>query len=41
MLPFGSLDGKTVFDWSKPAFLAVFLPALALTVGGFLLLPLF
>ena len=41
MLPFGSLDGKTVFDWSTVAFLAVFVPALALTVGGFLLLPAF
>jgi Zn-dependent protease len=41
MLPFGSLDGKTVFDWSTVAFLAVFVPALALTVGGFLLLPTF
>ncbi|MFC6825471.1 metalloprotease [Halopelagius fulvigenes] len=36
MLPFGSLDGKTVFGWSKLAFLAVFVPSVLLTAGAFL-----
>jgi Zn-dependent protease len=36
MLPFGSLDGRTVLDWSAVAFVAVFAPALILTVGAFL-----
>ncbi|QSG01773.1 metalloprotease [Natranaeroarchaeum sulfidigenes] len=31
MIPFGPLDGKTVFDWSKPVFLVVFAPCLLLT----------
>jgi Zn-dependent protease len=30
MIPFGSLDGRTVLDWSVPAFLVVFLPSAAL-----------
>ncbi|GGI99004.1 Zn-dependent protease [Halobellus salinus] len=37
MLPFGPLDGKTVLGWSKPVFAGFFIPALALTVGAFLL----
>nr|WP_144902989.1 metalloprotease [Halobellus captivus] len=37
MLPFGPLDGKTVLGWSKVVFVAFFVPALALTVGAFLL----
>ena len=28
MIPFGSLDGRTVLDWSTPAFVAVFVPSL-------------
>jgi len=32
MIPFGALDGRTVLDWSTPAFLAVFLPSAALGV---------
>ena len=37
MIPFGPLDGKTVLGWSKPVFVGFFVPALALTVGAFLL----
>ena len=37
MIPFGPLDGKTVLGWSKPVFVGVFVPALVLTVGAFLL----
>jgi Zn-dependent protease len=37
MIPFGPLDGKTVLGWSKPVFVGVFVPALLLTVGAFLL----
>jgi Zn-dependent protease len=36
MIPFGSLDGKTVYDWSKLVFLAVFLPSAALAAVGVL-----
>lgn len=36
MIPFGPLDGRTVIDWSKPVFVAVFLPSVAL--GAFALL---
>ena len=32
MLPFGALDGRTVLDWSKAAFVAVFVPSVAVTV---------
>ncbi|SFG77141.1 hypothetical protein SAMN04488063_2886 [Halopelagius inordinatus] len=35
MLPFGSLDGKTVFGWSKTVFLAVFALSVVLTAGAF------
>jgi Zn-dependent protease len=27
MIPFGSLDGRTVYEWSTPAFLAVLVPS--------------
>jgi Zn-dependent protease len=37
MLPFGSLDGRTVVDWSMVAFAAVFVPSLLLTIGVFVL----
>jgi Zn-dependent protease len=37
MLPFGSLDGKTVFGWSKPAFVATFASSAVLAVAAFLL----
>lgn len=30
MIPFGPLDGKTVLNWSIPAFVVVFVPAAAL-----------
>jgi len=30
MLPFGPLDGRTVFQWSKPVYLLVFVPSAAL-----------
>ncbi|WP_311171935.1 metalloprotease [Halobellus ordinarius] len=36
MLPFGPLDGKTVLGWSKSVFVAVFVPAILLTAGAFL-----
>ena len=32
MIPFGSLDGRTVLDWSTPVFLAVFVPSLVVAV---------
>ena len=32
MIPFGSLDGRTVLDWSTPVFLGVFVPSLVVTV---------
>jgi len=32
MIPFGPLDGKTVLDWSKPAFVVTFVPSAALAV---------
>jgi Zn-dependent protease len=32
MLPFGALDGRTVLDWSTLAFVAVFVPSVAVTV---------
>ena len=35
MLPFGSLDGKTVFSWSKVVFLVVFVPSVLVTLGLF------
>jgi Zn-dependent protease len=28
MIPFGSLDGRTVLDWNTPVFVAVFVPSL-------------
>jgi Zn-dependent protease len=40
MIPFGSLDGKTVYNWSKVVFLAVFLPSVALAAVAVLGLPL-
>jgi len=36
MLPFGPLDGKKVLSWSRPVFLAVFLPPVAIAVWLFL-----
>jgi Zn-dependent protease len=39
MLPFGSLDGRTVYDWSKPVFLAVFVPSAVLAAAAVLGLP--
>ncbi len=33
MIPFGPLDGRTVLDWSKPAFGATFATAVLLLVG--------
>ena len=36
MIPFGPLDGKTVLEWSKPAFAGFFVPAALLTAGGLL-----
>jgi Zn-dependent protease len=41
MLPFGPLDGKTVFGWSKLAFVAVFVPSAVLAAVAVLGLPLF
>jgi Zn-dependent protease len=32
MIPFGSLDGRTVLDWSTPVFLGVFVPSLVVAV---------
>ncbi|WP_318570083.1 metalloprotease [Salinigranum marinum] len=32
MIPFGSLDGRTVLDWSTPVFLAVFVPSLVVAI---------
>lgn len=32
MIPFGPLDGKTVLSWSKPVFLAIFVPSAGLSV---------
>lgn len=32
MIPFGSLDGRTVLDWSTPVFLAVFAPSLVVAI---------
>lgn len=40
MLPFGPLDGKTVFRWNKPVFVAVFAVS-ALSAAGFVVLFLF
>ena len=36
MLPFGSLDGRTVYQWNPIVFAVVFIPALLLTIGAFL-----
>ena len=36
MIPFGPLDGKSVWDWNKGVFAAVFVPSIALLVGFFL-----
>ncbi|WP_336003180.1 metalloprotease [Halorientalis halophila] len=41
MIPWGPLDGKTVIGWSKPVFVAVFVPSAALAVWAFLNLGLF
>lgn len=38
MLPFGPLDGKTVFRWSKLVFAAVFVPSVGLGVLALLFL---
>jgi Zn-dependent protease len=32
MIPFGSLDGRTVLDWNTPVFLAVFVPSLVVAI---------
>ncbi|MEF8775407.1 MAG: metalloprotease [Haloarculaceae archaeon] len=32
MIPFGPLDGRTVLDWSRTAFVAVFVPTAAVTI---------
>ncbi|MGM0605677.1 MAG: metalloprotease [Halobacteriota archaeon] len=34
MIPYGPLDGKTVLNWSKPVWAAVFVPSVLLTVLG-------
>ncbi|WP_121822552.1 zinc metalloprotease [Halostella salina] len=36
MVPYGPLDGKTVWNWSKPVYLAVFVPSAAFVVWMFL-----
>jgi Zn-dependent protease len=36
MIPYGPLDGKTVWRWSKAVYLAVFVPTAALVVWMFL-----
>jgi Zn-dependent protease len=40
MLPFGPLDGRTVFGWSKVIFAVVFLPSAGLALFALLLFPL-
>jgi Zn-dependent protease len=35
MIPFGPLDGRTVFSWSKLVFAAVFAGSVVLAVGSF------
>ena len=37
MLPWGPLDGRTVLDWSRVAFAAVFVPSAGLAAAVFLL----
>lgn len=36
MLPFGPLDGKTVWQWNRPVFVATFAVAIVMTVGSFM-----
>jgi Zn-dependent protease len=33
MIPFGSLDGRTVLDWNALVFAAVFVPSLVVAVA--------
>ncbi|MBP1922476.1 Zn-dependent protease [Halorubrum alkaliphilum] len=33
LIPYGPLDGRTVLDWSKPVWVAIFVPSVLLTVG--------